>query len=463
VFKSDVEDCTQFIVLMIIVKTCKSFRHDDYQNFTDSTKVSYNTPANSTGALFSAQLDVDVVDPEVVFESFEMQLLCSVSVKKPVHPNCPECTTKTTQLKTKNWAEEKPLRLTQGHHAFPISYLFGGHLPATSRAPLVTVEYSISAIAKTATGEKITYQKPINLSRSVLPGNDKHSLRVFPPTNLTANVNLNPVIHPVGEFPVTLRLSGITTKKNDSIVRWRLRKLNWRIEERQKMVSPACTKHALKLGGEGKGILHEDVRNVGEGEIDQIKNPWKCDFSAGEVEAEFQCHINASKKPVCDVEAPNGLSITHNLILEMVVAEEWVANGKPNQVTLTGAARILRTQFHVLLTERAGLGISWDEETPPVYEDVPASPPGYANMTDFDLAAIDGQMEELHLDPNTGVMGGAIASSSHAQRSLSTERPSSSRGRHMITVDDLLSEPNRAPRQETPEEEDEEDVQIVHS
>jgi len=201
---------------------------------------------------------------------------------------------------------------------------------------------------------------------------------------------------------------------------------------------------------------------VGEGEIDQIKNPWKCDFSAGEVDAEFQCHINASKKPVCDVEAPNGLSVTHNLILEMVVAEEWVPHGKPNQVTLTGAARILRTQFHVLLTERAGLGISWDEETPPVYEDVPASPPGYANMTDFDLAAIDGQMEELHLDPNTGAMGGAMASSSQT-RSLSTERPTSSRGRHMITVDDLLSEPNRAPPQETPEEEEEEDVQIVQS
>jgi hypothetical protein len=405
------------------------------------------------------------MDPDVVFQSFNMELLCLVSVKKPVHPHCPDCSTQKTTLKSKNWAEE-PLKLSKGHHAFPFSYLFGGHLPASTRAPIVTVEYSLSVVAETATGETITFQKPIVLSRSVIPGNDKHSLRVFPPTNLTASVNLNPVIHPVGEFPVTLHLAGITTKKHDSTVRWRLRKLNWRIEERQKMVSPACKKHAQKLGGEGKGILHEDVRTVGEGEVEYTKTPWKCDFDAGEVDAELRCHINAAKKAVCDVEAPNGLSVTHNLILEMVVAEEWSPKSKPSQITPTGAARILRTQFHLLLTERAGLGISWDEETPPVYEDVPASPPGYANMIDFDLREVDGQMEELHLDPHTGAMGSAVPSSSRIHRPSSTNsaeaRPTSSRGRNMITVDDLLSGP--PPRREsTPHEEEEDDVQIVHS
>ena len=39
----------------------------------------------------------------------------------------------------------------------------------------------------------------------------------------------------------------------------------------------------------------------------------------------------------------------------------------------------------LILTERSGMGISWDEEMPPMYEDVPASPPGYAlaYMEDF--------------------------------------------------------------------------------
>jgi len=231
------------------------------------------------------------------------------------------------------------------------------------------------------------------------------------------------------------------------------------------MISPACAKHGQKLGGEGKGILHEDVRNVGDGEVEYSKTPWKVDWDAGEVDAEFQCHINAARKAVCDVEAPNGLSVVHNLVLEMVVAEEWSPKGKPNQVTPSGAARILRTQFHLLLTERAGLGISWDEETPPVYEDVPASPPGYANMIDLDLQDVEGQMEELHLDPHTGVLGTIVPSSSRMNRSSNSAedgRPSSSRGRHMITEDDLLSEPPQRRRSTPHEEEEEADVQIVN-
>jgi len=314
----------------------------------------------------------------------------------------------------------------------------------------------VAATAKTASGEHVSYHKTINLARSVLPGNDKHSIRVFPPTNLTASVTLNPAIHPIGDFPVSLRLSGITSKKNESEVRWRLRKLTWRIEEHEKMISPACPKHAQKLGGEGKGILHEDVRQIGEGEVSYSKTPWKSDFGAGEVDAEFNCVINPAKKPVCDAEAPNGLLISHNLIIEMVVAEEWIPKNKPKQVTPTGAARILRTQFHLMVTERPGLGVSWDEETPPVYEDVPESPPHYTQMTDFDLTEIGGQVEEFHLDPNTSQPLTAAASSSITARPSSAAStasagsepapaypgmPTSARGRYVLNVEDLLSAP----------------------
>jgi hypothetical protein len=388
-----------------------------------------------------------------------MQLFCVVATKKPVHPNCPECITKRTELKKWDFAEEH-LKLKQGHHAFPFSYLFPGHLPATTHAPQISLEYHLIAVAKTATGETITFSKPINLFRAIVPGNDKNSIRVFPPTNLTIRLTLNPVIHPIGDFPVSLRLSGITTKGTTSDVRWRLRKMNWRIEERQKMISPACSKHCLKLGGEGKGIQHEDTRVVGEGDIDYHKTPWKCDFEAGEVDAEFNCSVKALKKPVGDVEAENGLSITHSLILEMVVAEEWIPKHKPREVTPTGAARILRTQFHVVLSERSGLGISWDEETPPIYEDVPASPPGYKN--EFELEASEvGSIEDFQLDPNTGQQSTTVASSSRAPP-YSEFAPTSARGRNVLTADDLLLEPYE--RQPAPvEEQEEDDVQIVRA
>jgi hypothetical protein len=442
--------------------------------------MSYNIPANSSGALFSAQLHVDVADPEVTFESVEVRFVCISSVKKPVHPHCPECTARVTEL-TKFELAKETLRLKCGDHPIPISYLFPGHLPATTRGSLVSLEYFMIVQAKTSTGEVISLSQKgpdgrslplpndryeIKLMRSILPGNDKHSIRVFPPTNLTASVNLNPIIHPIGEFEVSLRLSGMTVKKRDQINRWRLRKMNWRIEEMQKMVSPACPKHAEKLGGQGKGILHEDVRTIGEGEIDQRKNPWKNDLDAGDVDSIFYCAVNPSRKPVCDAEAQNGMSVTHNLVVEMVVAEEWAPRSKPNQITPTGAARILRTQFHLLLTERSGMGVSWDEETPPVYEDVPESPPQYASMTDFDLRTISGQIEELHLDPNTNQILSTAASSS-GTRSSSRPRSSgsdqlSARARFVLTADDLLSSPPQR-QQEEEEEDEEDDVQVVNA
>ena len=39
---------------------------------------------------------------------------------------------------------------------------------------------------------------------------------------------------------------------------------------------------------------------------------------------------------------------------------------------------ILRMHFATVLTERGGIGISWDNEAPPIYQDVPPSPPAYS-------------------------------------------------------------------------------------
>jgi len=162
----------------------------------------------------------------------------------------------------------------------------------------------------------------------------------------------------------------------------------------------------------------------------------------------------------------------------MVVAEEWSPKHKPNQATPTGAARILRTQFHLLLTERPGLGVSWDEETPPVYEDVPASPPHYTNVTDFDLAEISGQMEEFHFDPNTAQAGTTMASSSTGTAKPSSsgsgssadpphssaEIPANMRGRNILDVDDLLSGPldrHEPTVVDNNDDDDDEDIEVV--
>ena len=166
------------------------------------------------------------------------------------------------------------------------------------------------------------------------------------------------------------------------------------------MVSPACAKHAAKVGGEGKGIQHEHRRDVG---MQELRGGFKTDFEDGMVEGEFEASCDGSAKPQCDVESPNGLKVSHSLIMELVIAEEWAPNKKPMQATPTGAARVLRTQFNLNLTERMGMGIAWDDEMPPMYEDVPASPPHYKNMAtvimDYDGDDLHEDMEQLRLGP----------------------------------------------------------------
>ncbi|KAL5119991.1 Endocytosis regulator [Pleosporales sp. CAS-2024a] len=335
--------------------------------------VFYNGVHASTGAIFSGQLMMHVHEPYVTVQNFEMRLLAIVSTRKPVAPHCADCTAQSTPIHTWEFLTH-PASLRHGAHSYPFSHLLPGHLPATTHGSLATLDYYLSAVATLANGTKMTYRRSIDIKRAIFPGPEKHSIRIFPPTNLTASVKLPPVIHPIGDFPIEMRLSGIVQNKADSQTRWRLRKLTWRIEETQKFIAPACTKHMQKLGGEAKGLLHEDVRTIAN---DEVKTGWKTDFDRGEIDAEFNAACNLALNPLCDMDSQNGMSVKHNLIIELVVAEEWAPLKKLTQATPTGAARVLRTHFHLVLTERSGMGIAWDEEQPPVYEDVPASPPTY--------------------------------------------------------------------------------------
>lgn len=74
---------------------------------------------------------------------------------------------------------------------------------------------------------------------------------------------------------------------------------------------------------------------------------------------------------------------------------------KSKQVMPTGAARVLRMQFSLVMTERSGLGIAWDDEVPPVYADVPLSPPEYQNVAK--LPAIEDVMLDSNEEYSSGI------------------------------------------------------------
>lgn len=181
-----------------------------------------------------------------------------------------------------------------------------------------------------------------------------------------------------------MTLTGVIDKSLKNIERrWRIRRVNWKMEERSRIISAACSKHASKIGGEGKGILHEDVRTLAS---EDVKSGWKTDFSTegGSIDFEWSAAIKPNLNPCCDVVSPTGLEVSHKLQLEIIVAEEQTAGVGKDRAAPTGSARVLRMEFKLVLTERSGMGISWDEEMPPMYEDVPNSPPGYIKVDDYE-------------------------------------------------------------------------------
>jgi len=368
-------------------------------NIESPPLVFYGNTTGSTGALLSGQLTLQINEDFMAIESFKMTLACEVTRKKPFHSHCPECSNESTELTSWNLLQG-PATLKRGEHSFPFSFLFPGHLPASMKGTLSTIEYILRATVNPKIGDPVKTSHVLDVKRALHPGdNPRHSVRIFPPTNLTANCELPPVIHPIGESSIHMRMDGIVQRKADTKTQsqWKLKRLNWRLEETQKMISPACAKHAAKLGNveeSRKGIQHVDLRVIGEAEI---KSGWKGDYTGpdGCIETEFNFGITPNSHPICDLKAQDGTEVSHVLIVEMIVTEEYAPIGKPKQATPTGTARVLRMHFNVIVTERAGLGISWDEEQPPLYENVPISPPGYVNdaqpIPDYeDLPPLDG-------------------------------------------------------------------------
>ncbi|KAI9829536.1 MAG: hypothetical protein M1826_005581 [Phylliscum demangeonii] len=383
--------------------------------------VCYGPARTSTGALLSGRLVLTVLEPEVRMARLALCLEARVTIKKPAHHHCADCACQTTALFQMELLTEAHV-FKKGAHEFPFSHLLPGHLSASANGPLAAVEYRLAAeavsssssssssfsLAGSAPGRAfgpadkrivVRHEWPLDVKRAILPGRDRTSTRIFPPTPINALVVVPPVVHPLGEFRVHFRLSGVVRRGHEMQTRWRLRKLNWRIEEHSRLVAAACAKHRQPRGlraGLRKPVghaHHQDARIVGAADL---KRGWKTDFSPrsnehgdGLIEIDFAATVSDARA-LCDLDLdapaaaaadpdthPVRLSVWHTLVVELVVVEEYCPTRDPQLSTPTGTARILRMTFPLLVTARSGLGIAWDEELPPTYGDVPPSPPHY--------------------------------------------------------------------------------------
>ncbi|CAK7905699.1 protein Ldb19p [[Candida] anglica] len=158
-----------------------------------------------------------------------------------------------------------------GSHAYPFSHLLPGSLPASSKLgsyhSTSYIKYELIAEANGNKQEVARVSLPLNIARSILRGPDRNSLRVFPPTEVTASAVLPNVVYPKSSFPIGLKLDNVVNERGDR--RWRMRKLTWRIEESVKVRAAVCEKHESKLKAfeetQKRVNLHRELKTGGSG------------------------------------------------------------------------------------------------------------------------------------------------------------------------------------------------------
>lgn len=349
--------------------------------------VLYGTPEESTGALVSGLLFLTVKDEPVHLDSFVATLKMHTTQKRPYTAHCHDCIHQYTELQKWSFVQGSRI-LNKGKHGFPFSVLLPGHLPASMDGQLVNIAYEFLAEATPTSGfgQPVKLEKLFDVKRSLLaPELPHHSVRIFPPTNIKASVHFPQVIYPIGQNNLTLRIDGVArlNTKSKTLEFWKLKKLTWRLEETTKAVAPACAKHAPVTPSEetettsSKGVKRTDTRIIGE---KTLLSGWKSNYSGPDdasIELELDYMLGKHAKYSCDTRTRDGTEVSHQLMLEMVVSQEWAPANKPSMVTQTGVGRILRMHFTDILTQRGGIGVSWDNEAPPIYQDVPPSPPSY--------------------------------------------------------------------------------------
>ena len=245
-----------------------------------------------------------------------LALLQIVYYHKPFLPDsqqiqsCNNCKRKITSMKKWN-IQSKIMNKSVGTHSYPFSYLIPGSVPVTCRLgehSETQVKYELVATATYVDPKNKKFNAscpnkkdfkvlklvmPIPVTRSIPRGPDKNSLRVFPPTELTAAAVLPNVVYPKSTFPLELKLNGISCGDR----RWRMRKLSWRIEETTKIRGYSCSKHELNLKR-----LEKEVKKR---ELERSKKPMPTIKRYGDIGSQIKV----------TVASPDNLPMNINAIL----------------------------------------------------------------------------------------------------------------------------------------------------
>lgn len=204
-------------------------------------------PGESSGAFFSGNIKVDAYS-DVELKSAKVALIQVTKYAPPFTPqalqSCNACRHKTVEVMAWDLVGKATVLTGGNSYAYPISHILSGDLPpSTYFAKDSYIRYELVCLVRYGGDQVINLSMPLVVQRSILRSHDRNSLRIFPPTEITASAVIPNVVYPRSTFPIEIRMDHVVAKDR----RWRMRKLNWRLEESTIVRLGHCDAHSDKF------------------------------------------------------------------------------------------------------------------------------------------------------------------------------------------------------------------------
>lgn len=350
--------------------------------------VILNDPENSNNSLIEGRLVLDahhVVEVERLHAALRLYII----QKKPFKRGCRDCKNQITELKHRLFITSTTT-LQCGKYEYPFSYRVPNDIPPSLDTSIVSISYEFEAEAcirrkgqLSRTPRIVTLKRSLNVARSLsVPNSTLYSRCIFQAAGIEIGCHFGSIIDPNSTHNVRLTMDGLLSYagNGENVQIWRLCKCFWRLEETAKTTALACDRHTNEIEGFEDDKVQKRSKVVVLGE-DGIYSGWNSDDTLGTLAMEFAFSLKKTKGRAInythDTGHRNEVEVTHALVVELVLVKEYFPKGRPDQSIRTGVARILRTQYRVVLSDYARVSNLPVDECLPLYQELFPSPPIY--------------------------------------------------------------------------------------
>ncbi|KAH7166600.1 hypothetical protein EDB81DRAFT_782480 [Dactylonectria macrodidyma] len=314
-------------------------------------------------------------------ESFSVALNLHRYDKRPLRPNCSDCT--HDYLELKRWVfMDSSATLADGKHSFTFSVRLNNNVPSSLDTPLVAFTYELRAELVLATGELMKWGKNFDVRRSLCEPGLPHDFPLsFPEPRTDACLSMKRVIHPDEISKVRLRLCVIKAQPGGGICAWELTSVKWRLEELVETKLTLCVRHIEDEGNLPNRGRQTTTHILGKG---RMRSGWRSGQGEQGIFAALEFEYGPISKMAlklkttyaCDETINNTLKVSHAFVIEILLQTVTMMIDESVSSSASNRTRLIRIRRPVILTWHRE-DLESVEETLPAYTDIQVDPPAY--------------------------------------------------------------------------------------